>query len=142
MRALFPSRGVIDRLGNLSPLPEIYPDQSRRINRSSNTGALEKVMTRRGLPSPPQFHSKSGIDRSMTNLRNTTLSHWKGWLGPEYRCLVPLTQFTEPAGRGEDNVWVKTEDDLSAFFTGINVSRGTLIHNRKDGERRTTSMLF
>jgi len=35
-------------------------------------------------------------DSGTTNVRNTSSSHWKPWLGPENRCLVPFTAFSEP----------------------------------------------
>jgi putative SOS response-associated peptidase YedK len=30
-----------------------------------------------------------------TNIRNVNSAHWKRWLGPEHRCLVPFTSFSE-----------------------------------------------
>jgi putative SOS response-associated peptidase YedK len=30
-----------------------------------------------------------------TNIRNVSSAHWKRWLGPENRCLVPFTSFSE-----------------------------------------------
>lgn len=140
MRALFPSREVIDRLGNLPPLPEIYPDQQAPIVRNAEGGALEFVMARWGLPSPPQFHSKSGIDRGVTNVRNASSPHWRRWLGPANRCLVPLTRFAEPAGKGLGNAWFEITDDRPAFFAGIHVSRWTSTRKLKDGE--TTDDLY
>jgi putative SOS response-associated peptidase YedK len=32
-----------------------------------------------------------------TNIRNTTSPHWRGWLKPESRCLVPANSFAEYA---------------------------------------------
>jgi hypothetical protein len=32
-------------------------------------------------------------DAGVTNIRNTSSAHWKKWLGPENRCLVPFTSF-------------------------------------------------
>jgi putative SOS response-associated peptidase YedK len=34
-------------------------------------------------------------DGGTTNIRNVSSSHWKRWLGPENRCLVPFTSFSE-----------------------------------------------
>jgi putative SOS response-associated peptidase YedK len=34
-------------------------------------------------------------DGGITNIRNTSSSHWKRWLGPDNRCLVPVTSFSE-----------------------------------------------
>jgi putative SOS response-associated peptidase YedK len=44
-----------------------------------------------GLPSPPKF--VTGVDRDATNFRNPASPHWRGWLKPENRCLVPATSF-------------------------------------------------
>jgi putative SOS response-associated peptidase YedK len=34
-------------------------------------------------------------DSGTTNIRNVSSSHWKRWLGPENRCLVPFSSFSE-----------------------------------------------
>jgi putative SOS response-associated peptidase YedK len=34
-------------------------------------------------------------DSGTTNIRNVNSAHWKRWLGPENRCLVPFTSFSE-----------------------------------------------
>ncbi|CUT13548.1 Mll7390 protein [Bradyrhizobium sp.] len=34
-------------------------------------------------------------DSGTTNIRNVTSAHWKRWLGPEHRCLVPFSSFSE-----------------------------------------------
>jgi len=34
-------------------------------------------------------------DSGTTNIRNVNSAHWKRWLGPEHRCLVPFTSFSE-----------------------------------------------
>lgn len=31
----------------------------------------------------------------MTNIRNVASPHWRAWLKPEYRCVVPATSFCE-----------------------------------------------
>jgi putative SOS response-associated peptidase YedK len=33
----------------------------------------------------------------VTNIRNTSSPHWRGWLKPESRCLVPANSFAECA---------------------------------------------
>jgi putative SOS response-associated peptidase YedK len=49
-------------------------------------------MMRWGMPNPPQH---PGIT---TNIRNTGSPHWRRWLAPESRCLVPMSSFCEYAG--------------------------------------------
>jgi hypothetical protein len=34
-------------------------------------------------------------DSGTTNIRNVNSTHWKRWLEPEHRCLVPFTSFSE-----------------------------------------------
>ena len=52
-------------------------------------------MARWGMPTPPQYLTGQKVDRGVTNICQTTSSHWRGWLGPEHRCLVPFTSFAE-----------------------------------------------
>src|ERR1700686_1217931 len=62
----------------------------------------------------------------LTNIRNTTSPHWRGWLKPENRCLVPANSFSEyapepnPATGKKDVVWFALKDDRPLFaFAGI-----------------------
>lgn len=137
MRGLF--KGLENRAGNIEP-GDIYPDRSAPIiTREGDGHVLHSA--RWGMPSPPQYHSKSGIDRGVTNVRNTTSPHWRRWLGPENRCLVPLDRFAEPRpGKGAGNAWFRIIDDQPAFFAGIWVPEWTSIRKLKDGE--TTDDLF
>jgi putative SOS response-associated peptidase YedK len=48
-------------------------------------GERELAMMRWGMPGPPQFGGAP-----ITNVRNTKSPHWRGWLKPENRCLVPI----------------------------------------------------
>lgn len=130
MRRVFPDRLWEDRTGNLGPA-DIYPDREAAIVRQDGAG-MALARARWGLPSPPQFHSKSGIDRGVTNVRNTASPHWRRWLGPEYRCLVPFDRFAEPAPGG--NAWFEPSDGRPAFFAGIQVQSWRSIRKLKDGE--------
>lgn len=137
MRGLF--KGLENRAGNIEP-GDIYPDRSAPIITRESDGHV-LFSARWGLPSPPEFHSKSGIDRGITNVRNTTSPHWRRWLGSENRCLVPLDRFAEPRpGKGAGNAWFRIADDRTAFFAGIWVPEWTSIRKLKDGE--TTDDLF
>src|SRR3954453_10269195 len=79
-----------DSAGNLPPLPAIFPDQLAPVVRIE-AGERELTMMRWGMPNPPQY---PGIT---TNIRNTKSPHWRRWLGPESRCLVPFNAFCEYA---------------------------------------------
>jgi putative SOS response-associated peptidase YedK len=137
MRSLF--HGIDDRLGNLAPLPEIYPDMAAPIVRHGAAG-LELVMGRWGMPTPPQFLAGRKADRGVTNIRNTGSPHWRGWLGPAHRCLVPFTAFAERDPVRREDVWFALAPDLPlAFFAGI-WTRWTSVRKVKDG--RTTDELY
>ena len=62
----------------------------------------------------------------VTNVRNTSSPHWRGWLKPENRCLVPANSFAEyapepnPETKKKDVVWFALNDDRPLFaFAGI-----------------------
>ena len=88
MRRLFNAKH--DRLGNQKPLPAIFPDGLAPVVRIAADGERELVTARWGMPGPPQFGG-----HPITNIRNTKSAHWRRWLKPENRCLVPFTSFCE-----------------------------------------------
>ncbi|WP_310497124.1 SOS response-associated peptidase family protein [Sandarakinorhabdus sp.] len=87
------------------------------------------ALARWGMPSPAFALAGKNADRGITNVRNTASPHWRRWLGPEYRCLVPFTSFSEhgpaPAGHGlaagtPAPIWFALDEDRPlAFFAGI-----------------------
>lgn len=106
MRQLFQNHGWRDRTGNLEP-GGVYPDQQAPIIRNAEDGGLELVKARWGMPTPPQF-LKTERDPGVTNIRNTASPHWRRWLDPAHRCLMPLTSFAEPRGKGRGNQWLRS----------------------------------
>jgi putative SOS response-associated peptidase YedK len=52
----------------------------------------ELIMMRWGMPPPRRA---GGFP--VTNISNTSSPHWRGWLKPENRCLVPFNSFAEYA---------------------------------------------
>ncbi|TGD45343.1 hypothetical protein EEB11_01980 [Pseudotabrizicola sediminis] len=65
--------------------------------------------------------------------------HWRRWLGPAHRCLVPVTSFAESKKGG--NQWFgPTEPDKPMFFAGIEVRGWQSLRKVKDGP--TTDDLF
>lgn len=129
MRRIFD--GLSDRAGNLKP-GRVYPDQMGAIVRHGD-GALELVQSRWGLPSP-KFALKTERDPGVTNVRNLGSAHWRRWLGRDHRCLVPVTAFAEPAGKGRGNQWFALADERPMFFAGIEVRDWTSVRKVKDGE--------
>ncbi len=85
-------RAVRDLTGNLPPMPGIFPDFPAPIVRTEADGVRELAMARWGMPGPPQFGGAP-----VTNIRNTKSPHWRGWLAPKNRCLVPFNSFCEYA---------------------------------------------
>lgn len=89
------------------------------------------TLMRGGMPSPPRTGAAP-----VTNIRNTSSPHWRGWLKPENRRLVPFNSFAEyapepnPATKKKDVVWFALNDDrpLTAFagiWTEFKGERGT-----------------
>lgn len=126
--------------GNLAAQTEIYPDYRAPIVRSLESG-VSLSLGRWGMPTPPQYLIGKKTDRGVTNIRNTASPHWRRWLVPEHRCLVPFTTFSEPDSRRTDrgNCWYRPSGDRPAFFAGI-WTRWTSVRKLAEGE--TTDDLF
>jgi putative SOS response-associated peptidase YedK len=112
-----------DTTGNLPVLPGIFPDYAAPIVRTGADGVRELVMARWGMPSPAFALQGKKVDRGVTNVRNTASPHWRRWLVPAARCLVPFTSFSEPGLNAEgksEPVWFALDDSRPlAFFAGI-----------------------
>lgn len=83
--------------------------------------SCELTMMRWGMPPSPKFGGPP-----LTNVRNITSPHWRGWLKPESRSLVPANSFSEyapgvnPATGKKDVVWFALNEDRPLFaFAGI-----------------------
>ena len=136
------ARAMVDRTGNLPPLPGIYPDYRAPIVRSGKDGR-ELAYARWGMPSPAFALEGRRTDPGVTNVRNAASPHWRRWLSPEHRCLVPFTSFSEPEtlpdGRKQPLWFAFGEERPIAFFAGI-WTRWTSVRKLKEGE--TTNDLF
>jgi putative SOS response-associated peptidase YedK len=133
---------MIDNTGNLPPLPGIFPDYSAPIVHSHPAGR-ELMMASWGMPSPAFALKGRNSDSGITNIRNTASVHWRRWLVPEHRCLVPFTSFSEnehlPDG-SKPPVWFAFEESRPlACFASI-WTRWTSVRKVKEGE--TTNDLF
>jgi putative SOS response-associated peptidase YedK len=122
---------VINRhVGNLPLMPGVFPDYPAPVVR--NVGAeRELTMMRWGMPPPPRTGGPA-----VTNIRNTSSPHWRGWLKPENRCLVPFNSFAEyapepnPETKKKDVVWFALNDDrplttFAGIWTEYRGDRGT-----------------
>ena len=156
------TRAMIDRTGNLPSQPGIFPDYTAPIVRNSVNGR-ELTMARWGMPSSQralldaaQKRAKALEDKGKpvdwpellrkepdggtTNIRNTGSAHWKLWLGPENRCVVPFTSFSEFNREAGGDIWFALDDTRPlAFFAGLWV-RWTSVRKVREGE--TTNDLF
>ncbi len=156
------TRAMVDRTGNLPSQPGIYPDYMAPIVRNTAEGR-ELTMARWGMPSSQRaileatqrrakaleakgkavdFPAllKSEPDGGTTNIRNTTSSHWRRWLGLENRCVVPFTSFSEFSKAESGNIWFALDEIRPlAFFAGL-WTRWTSVRKVKEGE--TTNDLF
>jgi len=118
-------RTVKDETGNMPPLPGIFPDMMAPVVRIVD-GERRLSMLRWGMPTPPKFLAVGAIDRGVTNVRNVRSSHWRRWLAPEFRCLVPATSFCEPTDNPipetgkKDWVWFALGEERPLFaFAGV-----------------------
>lgn len=105
-----------DRTGNMPSLPGVFPDYLAPIVRNS-ADSVELLMARWGMPGPPQFGGAP-----ITNIRNTKSAHWRAWLAPSHRCVVPFTSFCEYADTKPKKTptWFAFGQDRPlAFFAGI-----------------------
>jgi putative SOS response-associated peptidase YedK len=106
---------VISRyVGNLPPMPG-FPDYPAPVVRIDH-GYREMILMRWGMPPPARA---GGFP--VTNIRNTSSPHWRAWLKPENRCLVPFNSFAEYAP--ETNPETKKKDVCGSRSTTIDRSR-------------------
>lgn len=131
-----------DLAGNLPRMPAIFPDQLAPIVRGRNDGHQELVMARWGMPGPVKFGGAP-----VTNIRNTASPHWRRWLGPGNRCLVPFTSFCEyeDTKPRKTPVWFAADDSRPLlFFAGVwttwHGTRGTKA-NPVEGEHQLYGFL-
>src|SRR6201985_2697599 len=128
MIALF--RVINQRVGNLAPMPGVFPDYPAPVIRDAD-GGLELTMMRWGMPPSPRTGGPP-----VTNIRNTSSPHWRMWLKREHRCLVPFNSFAEyapepnPETNKKDVVWFALDESRPLFsfagiWTTLNGDRGT-----------------
>lgn len=142
---------------NVPPLPGIFPDYAAPIVRNDE-GGPRLAMTRWGMPSSKKALLDAATKRAeklraknkevdfdlllrmepdggTTNVRNTSSSHWKRWLGVESRCLVPFNSFSEFDWGTKQDIWFAFgEERPTAFFAGIWARQWTSVRKIKTGE--------
>jgi len=158
MRQLFaPFNDGGANLANLPPQPGIFPDYQAPIIRNED-GEARLALTRWGMPSskkalldaatkradklraknwPVDFDNllRMEPDSGTTNVRNTSSSHWKRWLGVENRCLVPFTSFSEFNRDAGGDIWFAFgEERPTVFFAGIWAPKWRSVRKVKEGQ--------
>src|ERR1700686_2891434 len=148
---------VINRyVGNLAPMPGVFPDYQAPIVRNGAEGR-ELAPARGGRPSwskalmdatkkraeklqakgkPVDFKEllRMEQDGGTTNIRNVKSKHWTRGLGPEHRCVVPVNSFREFNKSEGGDIWFALDEPRSlACFAGIWRS-GTSVGKVKEGE--------
>jgi putative SOS response-associated peptidase YedK len=164
---------VAPEIGNMPPQTGVYPAMLAPIIRQQDgVRLLDKVWW--GMPSPNNViwkNAKIRADRlihkrheqlspdeyealraaepdpGVHNVRNTDSLHWRRWLAPEFRVVVPFNSFAEwsnapgPGGKKQGNAWFALDDDRPlAFFAGIMAPQWASI--RRVGHEAITTDLF
>ncbi|MGA0534355.1 MULTISPECIES: SOS response-associated peptidase [Hansschlegelia] len=153
------TRAMIDRSGNLPPMPGIFPDYPAPIVRVT-AGERELALARWGMPSSQKalldaatkraeklrgkgkavdFNAllKVEPDGGTTNIRNIASRHWTRWLGPQNRCVVPFTSFSEYDVRTKEVTWFALNESRPlAVFAGI-WTTWTSVRKAREGEVTT-----
>ena len=132
IRRLF--RVTRDLTGNLPPMPSVFPNYAAPIVHMAG-GERTLSMYRWGMPSPAFALKGRKVDPGVTNVRNTASPHWRRWLGPDSRCLVPFTSFSEFNKAVGGDIWFALGDDRPlACFAGIKVEGWRSTRKVADGE--------
>jgi putative SOS response-associated peptidase YedK len=125
--ALF--RNMNRYVGNLAPMPGVFPDYPAPV--------IRNAARRRGNDPDALGYAFTTADcPPVTNIRNTSSPHWRMWLKPESRCLVPANSFAEyapvpnPETKKKDVVWFALNESrpvlcFAGIWTAFNGDRGT-----------------
>jgi putative SOS response-associated peptidase YedK len=161
-------------LANGPPQTGVYPGMVAPILRRGEGASLKLDRVWWGMPSPRNViwkRAKQRADRliekhhqrmtpdefeelqqaepdpGVHNVRNTDSAHWRRWLAPEFRVIVPFNSFAEwsdligPGGKKHGNTWFAIGPDRPlAFFAGIMAPQWTSI--RRVGHQPLTTDLF
>lgn len=97
---------------------DVFPDRYGLVARMNTNGKTEPAAMRWGFPPLPQ---KEGAPKPslITNVRNTKSGYWKPWLKPEFRCIVPVTSFSEWNVAAKRPAWFEPTDGRTFGFAGI-----------------------
>jgi putative SOS response-associated peptidase YedK len=156
---------VVNRyVGNLAPMPSVFPGYKAPIVRTGADGR-ELALARWGMPSsskalmdgtkkraeklqakgkPVDFKEllRMEPDGGTTNIRNVKSKHWTRWLAPEHRCVVPFNSFSEFNKSEGGDIWFALDETRPlACFAGI-WTNWTSVRKVKEGETRNDLYAF
>jgi putative SOS response-associated peptidase YedK len=154
---------VVNRyVGNLAPLPGVFPDYKALIVRTGAEGR-ELAIARWGMPSSQDALMEATKKRAQkleakgkavdfkqllrmepdggtTDIRNVKSKHWTRWLAVENRCVVPFNSFSEFNKAEGGDIWFALDENRPlACFAGI-WTHWTSVRKVKEGE--TTNDLY
>jgi putative SOS response-associated peptidase YedK len=145
-----------DLAGNLPPLPGVFSDREAPVIRQAGDGR-ELLTMRWGMPTSQDVLLQAAKNRvakleargklvdhkkllrmepdgGVTNVRNPASPHWRRWLGPVNRVLVPFTSFSEFDAATKENVWFAADESRPLrCFAGI-WTNWTSVRKTKEGE--------
>ncbi|WEJ56754.1 SOS response-associated peptidase family protein [Devosia sp. FJ2-5-3] len=119
---------------NIPPLYAIYPDYGAPIIKE-RAGRRLLGVARWGIPSLKNSVTDKP-DRGNTNIRHPWFDDWKGYLGVENRCLVPVTRFAEPTKLDDGssgNGWFAVDDTEPLFFFAGVHTQWTGVRRKDEG---------
>ena len=158
-----PRRRDARRVGQPAALPRHLPGLLGPDRRNAPDGVHELSKARWGMPSSQKAMLDAAMvrarkleakgkrvdfkellrmepDGGTTNIRNTASPHWKRWLEPANRCVVPFTSFSEFNRDAGGDIWFAlSEERPLAFFAGI-WTTWTSVRKVREGE--VTADLF
>lgn len=127
------------------------PSSQRALFEAAKTRA-QKLQAKRGSDlTPEEFKEMLRMepDRGTVNVRNVDSAHWKRWLDPQFRCVVPFNSFSEfdntllPDGSKKGDTWFAFDAERPlAFFAGIWAPQWTSVRKIKEGEVTTDLFAF
>src|SRR6201992_2422024 len=154
---------VVNRyVGNLAPMPGVFPDYAAPIVRTG-VGGRELATARWGMPSSSKalmdatkkraekLQAKGKTvdfkallrmepDGGTTNIRTVNSKHGTRWLGSEHRCVVPFNSFSEFNKTEGGDIWFALDETRPlACFAGI-WTNWTSVRTGKEDE--TTNDIF
>ena len=148
-------------IGNLAPMPGVFPDYRAPIVRNG-PGGRELATAWWGMPSSSKalmdatkkraekMQAKGKTldfnellrmepDGGTTNIRNVKSKHWTRWLGAENRCVVPFNSFSEFNKAEGGDIWFALDETRPLPASPAYGPTGPRSERSRKARRLTTS---